>query len=112
MRKIGKFFIFLPFSYLMTFDSKVFIKVSLKICFQIIRFHTYFYQKMSESDDIIAEDGTLRQEPPSETTPSIDPQSSLNKTLLEINTNMGNVAALLQQLSSGPLPIGHRPGDD
>ena len=66
---------------------------------------------MSESEDTsIAEDGTQRQEPPSETTPSIDPQSSLNKTLLEINTNMGNMEVLLQKLSSGPLPIGHRPG--
>ncbi len=59
------------------------------------------------------EDGTERQElePPLETTPSIDPQLSLNKTLLDINTNMGNMAALLQQLSSGPLPIGHRPDE-
>ena len=66
---------------------------------------------MLESEDTsIAEDGTQRQEPPSEITPSIDPQSSLNKTLLEINTNMGNKAALLHKLSSGPLPIGDRPG--
>ena len=65
---------------------------------------------MSESEDInVAEDGTVRQEPPLETTPSIDPQPSINRTLLDINTNMGNMAALLQQLSSGPLPIGHRP---
>ena len=63
---------------------------------------------MSESEDkTLSEDGAERQEPPLETTPSIDP--SLNKTLLEINTNMGNMAALLHQLSSASLAIGHRP---
>ena len=55
----------------------------------------HFYQKMSESGTTFAEDGTVRLEPPSETTPSIDPQSSLNKALSHISTNPGNIITVI-----------------
>ena len=67
-----------------------------KVFFEVISSHVHFYQIMSESGTTFADDGTARQEPPSETTPSIDPQASLNKALSQISTNPGNMAALLQ----------------
>ncbi len=61
---------------------------------------------MSTSEEIDRTEqgnGMVQQEPSIRNMPSIDPQFSLNQTLLDINTNMGNKAALLEKLSSGAL---------